>query len=89
MEAAYAQASHDVFIFMVPIMGLCLVLFVFIKDRGLSTKEAKTAAVDPESASPQEHVQVQQSGKDGSPSDTGSARTSTESGGRKLATHAS
>lgn len=73
---------------MVPIIGLCLVLCVFIKDRGLSTKEAKPAAKDSESASPQQHVQVQQPGKDGSPSDTGSAGTDTESGGRKLATHA-
>lgn len=54
LEAAYAQASHDVFISMVPIIGLCLVLCVFIKDRGLSTKEAKQASKDPESSPPQQ-----------------------------------
>lgn len=54
VEAAYAQASHDVFISMVPIIGLCLVLCVFIKDRGLSTKEAKQASKDPGSSPPQQ-----------------------------------
>lgn len=53
VETAYAQASNDVFISMVPIMGLCLVLCVFIKDRGLSTKEAKQGSKDPESSPPQ------------------------------------
>lgn len=54
VEAAYAQASHNVFISMVPIMGLCLILCMFIKDRGLSTKEAKQASKDPESSPPQQ-----------------------------------
>ncbi|KAG6365884.1 hypothetical protein INS49_000060 [Diaporthe citri] len=89
VEAAYAQASHDVFISMVPIMGLCLVLCVFIKDHGLSTTEVKPAAQDPESAPPQQQVQVQDSGKDVSPTDTGSAGTDSESGGGNLAAHAS
>lgn len=88
VETAYAQASHDVFISMVPIMGLCLVLCVFIKDRGLSTKEAKPVAQDLESAPPQQQVQVQDSGKAVSPSDT-SARTDSESGGGNLVAHTS
>lgn len=89
VEAAYAEASHDVFISMVPIMGLCLVLCVFIKDRGLSTKEAKPAAKDPESVPPQQQTQAQGSGKDVSPCDTGSAGTDSESGGGNLAAHTS
>lgn len=80
VEAAYAQASHDVFISMVPIMGLCLVLCVFIKDRGLSTKEVKQAAKDPELALPQQRVLAQEFGKVVSPSEMGSAGTDTESG---------
>lgn len=74
---------------MVPITGLCLVLCVFIKDRGLSTKEAKPSAKDPESALPQQQVQVQDSGKDVSPSDTVSAGTDAESGGGNLVAHTS
>lgn len=80
VEAAYAQASHDVFISMVPIMGLCLIICVFIKDRGLSRKEPEPAAGDPETAPPQQQTQVQDSEKDVSPSDTGSARTDSEIG---------
>lgn len=60
---------------MVPIMGLCLVLCVFIRDRGLSTKEAKPAAEDPESAASQKEVQVQDSGKELSSKNTGSVGT--------------
>lgn len=91
VEAAYAQASHDVFISMVPIMGLCLLLCVFIKDRGLSTKEAQPATPDPESAPPPQQVQVQDSGKDITPGDTGSAPTSvnSENGGGHLVPHTS
>jgi hypothetical protein len=50
VKDAFAQASHDVFISMVPIMGLCLVICVFIKDRGLSRKEPEPAAKAPEEA---------------------------------------
>ncbi|PWY65132.1 C6 transcription factor [Aspergillus eucalypticola CBS 122712] len=32
---AYAKASHSVFIFQVPLMGVCLLACVFIRDRGL------------------------------------------------------
>lgn len=89
VESAYAEASHDVFVSMVPIMGLCLVLCVFIKDRGLSTKEAKPVAEDLESVPPQQQMHAQGSGEDVSPCDTGSAGTDSESGGGNLAAHAS
>ncbi|KAJ4420899.1 hypothetical protein N0V82_004078 [Gnomoniopsis sp. IMI 355080] len=41
MQEAYAQASRTVFIYMTPVIGLCLVLCLFIKDRGLSRKEER------------------------------------------------
>lgn len=65
-------------------MGLCLVICVFIKDRGLSRKEPEPAAKDSETAPPQPQAQVQDSGKDTSPSDTGSAGTDIETGGDSL-----
>lgn len=43
VKDAYATASHDVFISMVPIMGVCLFLCLLIKDRGLARKEEKPA----------------------------------------------
>ncbi|KAL1849173.1 hypothetical protein Daus18300_013329 [Diaporthe australafricana] len=89
VEAAYAQASHDVFISMVPIMGLCLVICVFIKDRGLSTKEEKPAAKDPGSDPARLEAPEQDSEKGASPSDTGSAGTDSESGGPTLVKSAS
>lgn len=39
MQDAYAQASRSVFVYMTPVIGLCLILCVFIRDRGLSRKE--------------------------------------------------
>lgn len=35
---AYAQASREVFIYMTPVIGLCLVLCILVKDRGLTRK---------------------------------------------------
>lgn len=58
VETAYAKASHDVFISMVPVMGLCLVTCIFIKDRGLSRKEPEPVAKVSETAPPQSRVQV-------------------------------
>lgn len=89
VEAAYAQASHDVFISMVPIMGLCLVICIFIKDRGLSTKEEKPAAKDPGSDPASLEAPEQDSDKGASPSDTGSAGTDSESGRPTLVKSAS
>jgi hypothetical protein len=85
VEEAYAQASRDVFISMVPIMGLCLIICVFIKDRGLSRKEPEPAAKAAESAPPQPPTQVQGPGNDMSASDTASAQTDIENGGDHLA----
>lgn len=89
VAAAYAQASHDVFVSMVPIMGLCLVLCVFIKDRGLSRKEAKPTVNDPESVSPQQQVQVQDSDTSEIPSDIGGAGVDCQSGEGNIASHSS
>lgn len=58
VETAYAKASHDVFISMVPVMGLCLVTCIFIKDRGLSRKEPEAVVKVSETAPPQSRVQV-------------------------------
>lgn len=41
MQGAYAQASRSVFVYMTPVIGLCLILCVFIRDRGLSRKEER------------------------------------------------
>lgn len=87
VEAAYAQASHDVFVSMVPIMGLCLAICVFIKDRGLSSKEPEPAAKDPEKASPQPQAQVQDPGKRVSTSDIESDGADTENSEDILAAH--
>lgn len=39
IRAAYAKASRTVFISMAPIMGFCLVICVFIQDKGLQRKD--------------------------------------------------
>lgn len=39
MQDAYAQASRTVFIYMTPVIGLCLILCFLIKDGGLARKE--------------------------------------------------
>lgn len=41
MQDAYARASRGVFIYMTPVVGLCLILCAFIRDRGLSRKEER------------------------------------------------
>lgn len=41
MKDAYAQASRSVFVYMTPVIGLCLILCVFIRDRGLARKEER------------------------------------------------
>ncbi|KAH8695983.1 putative MFS transporter [Talaromyces proteolyticus] len=38
---AYVKASHAVFIFQVPLVGLCLLCCVFIRDKGLNKPEEK------------------------------------------------
>ena len=43
IESAYADASRAVFIWCVPLVGLCFVGCAFIKDRGLVRKEEKVA----------------------------------------------
>ena len=88
IEAAYAQASHEVFISMVPIVGLCLVLCAFIKDRGLSRKESEPAAKGSEIAPQhlQAQVQIQESGMKESPTGTRNAGTDSETGETSLAT---
>ncbi|TKA25586.1 hypothetical protein B0A50_05447 [Salinomyces thailandicus] len=43
IKAAYASASRAVFIWCVPLIGLCFVLCFLIKDRGLVRKEEKEA----------------------------------------------
>lgn len=40
---AYMAASHAVFILQVPLIGLCLLGMVFIRDRGLETAEDKAS----------------------------------------------
>ena len=42
---SYMDASHAVFILWVPIMGVCLLLCFFIKDKGLTRKEEKPVIV--------------------------------------------
>lgn len=54
MQAAYAQASRTVFIYMTPVIGLCLILCLLIKDRGLSRKEER------EQEKPQDRVEAPQ-----------------------------
>ncbi|KAJ5211962.1 uncharacterized protein N7498_003608 [Penicillium cinerascens] len=39
LRAAYSQASRTVFISMAPVMGFCLMICVFIRDKGLQRKE--------------------------------------------------
>ena len=43
IEAAYAAASRAVFIWCVPLVGLCFLLCILIKDNGLVRKEEKEA----------------------------------------------
>lgn len=47
---AYADASRAVFIWCVPLTGLCLVLCIFIKDHGLIREEEKEAPTPPAGA---------------------------------------
>jgi hypothetical protein len=51
IKGAYAAASHMVFISMTPLIGFCLILCLFIKDRGLARKEEvrPTQAIKPAS----------------------------------------
>ncbi|KAB8237752.1 major facilitator superfamily domain-containing protein [Aspergillus alliaceus] len=53
IQSAYVDASQTVFISMVPFMGVCLVLCVFTRDRGLMRKEetAMATATAPRPAS--------------------------------------
>ncbi|KAE8388197.1 major facilitator superfamily domain-containing protein [Aspergillus alliaceus] len=44
IQSAYGDASQTVFISMVPFMGVCLVLCVFTRDRGLMRKEETAMA---------------------------------------------
>lgn len=41
IQDSYAQASRSVFVYMTPVIGLCLILCVFIRDHGLSRKEER------------------------------------------------
>lgn len=58
---SYMKASHTVFLLWVPLMGACLVLCIFIKDKGLTRPEEKkvveTGHVREESASEGEVVE--------------------------------
>lgn len=54
IQDAYARASRSVFIYMTPVIGLCLILCVFIRDRGLSRKEER------QQNKPEYHSQVPQ-----------------------------
>jgi hypothetical protein len=56
VRSAYANASHIVFVSMAPIMGLCLILCLLIKDQGLQRKEEIAPAPQPASSQPTEKV---------------------------------
>lgn len=45
--SAYAQASRAVFIYCVPVIGICLLLCAFVKDNGLQREEEKVSATPP------------------------------------------
>lgn len=48
---AYAKASHIVFVSFAPMMGVCLIICVFIKDRGLARKKEKLEQQPPTAVS--------------------------------------
>jgi len=50
IKRAYADASRAVFIWCVPLTGLCFVLNVFIKDNGLQRKDEQETATPPAEA---------------------------------------
>jgi MFS family permease len=52
IEKAYADASRAVFIWCVPLVGICFLLCFFIKDRGLQRKEESEAATPAAQATP-------------------------------------
>jgi hypothetical protein len=54
---AYATASRAVFVFYAPISGICLLLCVFVKDRGLVRKEEVEAAKEQEIRKSQEQAE--------------------------------
>lgn len=52
---AYMEASHAVFVLQVPMIGLCLLGMVFIRDRGLESEEDKAARQLMQVGGPPEH----------------------------------
>ncbi|KAL1850146.1 hypothetical protein VTK73DRAFT_9744 [Phialemonium thermophilum] len=59
IQVAYLAASRAVFIFWAPVIGLCLLSMVFIKDQGLSRPEKDDGDVETEGSDDSEGVIMQ------------------------------